>query len=1000
LEAPAFVPSPEQEYEIPGPYEWVAPLSPELMSGRDGDAALDAFQARYGGTWRMLRNEATGVASALYGSGIPLAADGVIDDAADAEALSRAFIDQNVDLIGASSAQLVLGDAVFGRNKWGISFYQAHNGIRIERSKVTLVFHASGRLYAILSDTYSTDGLGAASVSEHAAVTTAKSGLGFQANRDAELGVSMSIVPLLENGKAVLHVAYKVDLETDAPRGRWSTYVDAAAGDVIARRNNVLSFAPGMPVTVATAVVSGTVSGTVPDFNPCDGNIDRAFRNQRVKEASIVNGTATDTLTGAYAITVADSTPRLLAFNLIGRNPVNFFRVNNQNGPSAAETLLTDPSSPISFYWDDSNSRKDERAAWVHGNRAHDFVKNVDPTFTGMDFQVGMNVNYSPGQSNCPANASWDGANCNFCAASGANANTGEIGDVIYHEYGHGVNSGVYAGFGFDFTMSEGQADMLANFVNEDPVIGDGFFSNCGVGIRSSSNNFTTTSGLSSGHEEGQVIAGFWWELRGRLIETHSALAKSASPENQGKHLSAELWHWCRRLTKPADMAAMVLGTFVVDDDNGNLSDGTPNYQDICDIALRKGFTCPSITQGVSIVHAGLESTTDTTSARVVTATITSLPSGGVMPSSVELKYRVNGGSFTTVGMTDLGSDTYSASIPAMPQPSVVEYYLVAMDSAGSRGLSPTAAEDATPDTSATATPTTYPRYHAYDVCKVYDACEAVGSWTLHAPGSTAVGGVWQHGSPVGSGSQPGYDATPGSGVNCFGTGVSSGNVNNGITILLSPVWNLSGSDSVVAKMRRWFSNDLDNGVGEFRQDYLFIDASNDSGQTWTTVEATNEGVSSWQERSWNLSTLFGPVGNVQFRFTAQDTGAVTVVEALVDEIRISTKAVNPLTDVSGGADSQGLPARFALHANVPNPFNPLTVIRYDLPKASAVDLAVFNASGQRVRTLVAERVAAGSHATAWNGRNDRGDAVGSGVYFYRLTTPEHVETRKMMLVK
>jgi hypothetical protein len=195
--------------------------------------------------------------------------------------------------------------------------------------------------------------------------------------------------------------------------------------------------------------------------------------------------------------------------------------------------------------------------------------------------------------------------------------------------------------------------------------------------------------------------------------------------------------------------------------------------------------------------------------------------------------------------------------------------------------------------------------------------------------------------------------------------------------------------------------NDLDGSVDHFRQDFFLIDASNDSGQTWTNVETTNEGLDSWQERQFNISDVFGALGKVRFRFTAQDTGATTKVEALVDEVRIVARGAAVVS--VGGPDAAiggALPKRFALHANEPNPFNPVTRIRYDLPKATGVEVTIYNTGGQKVRTLAAGRRPAGSHSIAWDGRDGRGNAVASGVYLYRLETPEYGETRKMLLVK
>jgi flagellar hook assembly protein FlgD len=74
------------------------------------------------------------------------------------------------------------------------------------------------------------------------------------------------------------------------------------------------------------------------------------------------------------------------------------------------------------------------------------------------------------------------------------------------------------------------------------------------------------------------------------------------------------------------------------------------------------------------------------------------------------------------------------------------------------------------------------------------------------------------------------------------------------------------------------------------------------------------------------------------------------------------------------------------LHANIPNPFNPVTTIQYDVPAGGAdVNIAVFDVSGRRVRTLVNEHRNAGRFSAQWNGADDRGGRVASGVYFYRM---------------
>lgn len=98
--------------------------------------------------------------------------------------------------------------------------------------------------------------------------------------------------------------------------------------------------------------------------------------------------------------------------------------------------------------------------------------------------------------------------------------------------------------------------------------------------------------------------------------------------------------------------------------------------------------------------------------------------------------------------------------------------------------------------------------------------------------------------------------------------------------------------------------------------------------------------------------------------------------------------------------DDHTLPMNFALGSNYPNPFNPSTTIEYDLAENSNVELMVYNMLGQVVRTLIHEDRPAGRHKILWNGLDDRGQRVGSGVYVYRLRAGSYTQSRKMVMIK
>jgi hypothetical protein len=102
---------------------------------------------------------------------------------------------------------------------------------------------------------------------------------------------------------------------------------------------------------------------------------------------------------------------------------------------------------------------------------------------------------------------------------------------------------------------------------------------------------------------------------------------------------------------------------------------------------------------------------------------------------------------------------------------------------------------------------------------------------------------------------------------------------------------------------------------------------------------------------------------------------------------------------VTTGAQPPATPA-YSLSSAFPNPFNPNTTIRYSLEKGGYTELTVFDVAGRRVRVLVSGFVPTGAHEIAWNGLDDSGRPVSSGVYFYRLRSGDFAETRKMVLLR
>ena len=142
-----------------------------------------------------------------------------------------------------------------------------------------------------------------------------------------------------------------------------------------------------------------------------------------------------------------------------------------------------------------------------------------------------------------------------------------------------------------------------------------------------------------------------------------------------------------------------------------------------------------------------------------------------------------------------------------------------------------------------------------------------------------------------------------------------------------------------------------------------------------------------------------GDIVRLTFRVLQEfaENARFEIAEGLVfDPQQLSNPAV-----VAGVLDVQTTPTEFALLQNFPNPFNPETTIGYELAESADVTLQIYNVVGQVVRTLiVAEPQSAGRYQIRWDGMDDRGVSVSSGVYFYRISAGEFQTVRKLMLLK
>lgn len=166
-----------------------------------------------------------------------------------------------------------------------------------------------------------------------------------------------------------------------------------------------------------------------------------------------------------------------------------------------------------------------------------------------------------------------------------------------------------------------------------------------------------------------------------------------------------------------------------------------------------------------------------------------------------------------------------------------------------------------------------------------------------------------------------------------------------------------------------WFVGDLAPGSGSVAKIYF------STGSTWdSTLSVAVD------------SQFYPPTSELAF---VDPTGSVTFIPVF-HKGALDVKEVNTPTK----------PTVFSLAQNYPNPFNPKTMIRFALPKDSWVKLEVYNILGQKVKTLVDEKLAAGVKEVEWDGKDSKGLEVASGIYFYRIKADDFSDVKKMVMLK
>jgi hypothetical protein len=346
----------------------------------------------------------------------------------------------------------------------------------------------------------------------------------------------------------ILRPVYWIRLEGNEPQERWEGVVDAVSGEIIIEW-------PG----IQTDTVSGTVSGVYwqPYMHSQPQVAPHAFQSVTINNHEVITG-----IDGSFSYETGASAE--LTAQL--RGP--YVDVENEDAPRGELPLnLQAPYSPESLVWTEEYASAPELNLFYHTMFIKLWMAVLDPAFTGLDYPLPAVANVGDNYDN----AYWNGYGT-YYGSGGTYNNFAMYSDIIYHEYSHGVTDGIYPNGMLPYidqsgALNEAWSDYVASTINGDPLMAEWVAGYAGGAFRDLENNLVFPDNWAGEvHDDSRFVSGALWRMRTQL----------------GTEITDDLAHFARYALAETfiDYFVAVLET---DDDDNNLTNGTPNGRVIYD---------------------------------------------------------------------------------------------------------------------------------------------------------------------------------------------------------------------------------------------------------------------------------------------------------------------------------------------------------------------------------------------------------------------------------
>jgi hypothetical protein len=555
------------------------------------DALLTQWRSAHGTSWRLEADAETGYAKMLYGGGAPAASVPHTD--ADFLGLAQTALAQTSAMHGIDASTLVVDRVQFlplgqvgSGDKETVRLREEVGGVRVVGGYVNLLFSAKGTLLSVQST-------GLPRLAGFATAPTLNAGDSATIARqvfEGQVGVAptttsrpeLVIDQQLVLGRRSPRLAWEVDAlwESDGAEPEGFTYwIDAHDGSVLRRERSIHNFD-----------VTGTVSSfSSPGLKPDEASNPPVAQPMPYLKVTSSAGTAFTDDNGNFTFPGVN-TALSCTFQFSGGSRAN---VQTQSGsnytltqtlqPNQANTVTMN-SSPTALVTAQANSLRDVA-------HTSDYIHSINPTDTHADFSALAKPNEA---STC--NAFFDGSSINFYQAGGSCVNTA-YSTVISHEFGHWMNVLYGTGNGND-GMGEGNADVWALYIWNTPINGQDF-SGPGTYVRTGLNTIQFCGDCCPAchgevHTDGEVWMGAAWKVRANL--------QAVNGDALGGMIADNLFlGWMNGYNQTQIKSIIETQWLTLDDDDANISNGTPHYTQIDQAFRVQGFpgfniTCPTPT--------------------------------------------------------------------------------------------------------------------------------------------------------------------------------------------------------------------------------------------------------------------------------------------------------------------------------------------------------------------------------------------------------------------